>query len=75
MRAQGYDAQLGTWLVTGRPPHGAINPFQAYPQLRRPAQTDLWDPPRHSGLDTDDCCTRLLLSATTTIFFQHRRSR
>ena len=42
MRAQGYDVQLGIWLVTGRPRVVLINPFQVYPHLGQ-IKSDLWE--------------------------------
>ncbi|SET55910.1 glycosyltransferase [Hymenobacter actinosclerus] len=42
MRALGYQVQLGTWLVTGRPRVVLIDPFQVYPQLDA-IKADLWN--------------------------------
>ncbi len=50
MRAQGYDVQIGTWLVTGRPRVVLINPFQAYDRLAQ-LKTNLW---QHHGIPTAD---------------------
>ena len=71
MRAQGYDVQLGTWLVTGRPRTVLINPFQAYPQLGQ-LKTDLWTRHGIPAPDTDDLLHQVIaFGHLTTIFFQH----
>ena len=71
MREQGYDVQIGTWLVTGRPRVVLINPFQAYHYLGS-IKSDLWQ--RH-GIPTpeaDDLLHQVVaFGHLTTIFFQH----
>ncbi|WP_019948616.1 glycosyltransferase [Hymenobacter aerophilus] len=42
MRALGYQVQLGTWLVTGRPRVVLIDPFQAYERLDA-IKSSLWN--------------------------------
>ncbi len=42
MRAQGYDVQLGSWLITGRPRVVLIDPFQLYPRLGE-LKSNLWE--------------------------------
>ncbi|SDY33375.1 glycosyltransferase [Hymenobacter psychrophilus] len=42
MRALGYQVQLGTWLITGRPRVVLIDPYQAYPRLDA-IKADLWE--------------------------------
>jgi glycogen(starch) synthase len=50
MRRQGYDVQLGIWLVTGRPRVVLINPYQAYNRLGQ-IKSDLW---HHHHIPTPD---------------------
>jgi len=71
MRAQGYDVQIGTWLVTGRPRVVLINPFQAYPQLGQ-LKSDLWQRHGIPAPDTDDLLHQVVaFGHLTTVFFQH----
>ncbi len=71
MRAQGYDVQLGTWLVTGRPRVVLINPFQAYPRLGE-LKADLWQRHGIPSPDTDDLLHQVIaFGHLSTIFFQH----
>jgi glycogen(starch) synthase len=50
MRREGYDVQLGIWLVTGRPRVVLINPYQAYNRLGQ-IKSDLW---HHHHIPTPD---------------------
>ncbi|MBU6121177.1 glycosyltransferase [Hymenobacter siberiensis] len=71
MRAQGYDVQIGTWLVTGRPRVVLINPFQAYDRLGQ-LKTDLWSRHGIPAPDTDDLLHQIIaFGHLTTVFFQH----
>ncbi|MFC6225758.1 glycosyltransferase [Hymenobacter artigasi] len=71
MRAQGYDVQIGTWLVTGRPRVVLINPFQAYDRLGQ-LKTDLWSRHGIPAPDTDDLLHQVIaFGHLTTVFFQH----
>ena len=71
MRAQGYDVQIGTWLVTGRPRVVLINPFQAYDRLGE-LKADLWARHGIPAPDTDDLLHQVIaFGHLTTIFFQH----
>ncbi|GAB3326609.1 glycosyltransferase [Hymenobacter humi] len=71
MRAQGYDVQIGTWLVTGRPRTVLINPFQAYDRLGQ-LKSDLWARHGIPAPDTDDLLHQVIaFGHLTTIFFQH----
>ncbi|SNC59363.1 glycogen(starch) synthase [Hymenobacter gelipurpurascens] len=53
MRRQGYDVQIGIWLVTGRPRVVLINPYQAYDRLGQ-IKADLWDHHHIPTPDNDD---------------------
>ena len=53
MRALGYQVQLGTWLVTGRPRVVLIDPFQVYPRLDT-IKADLWNDHHIPVPTTDD---------------------
>ena len=71
MRAQGYDVQIGTWLVTGRPRVVLINPFQAYDRLGE-LKADLWARHDIPAPDSDDLLHQVIaFGHLTTIFFQH----
>ena len=71
MRAQGYDVQLGTWLVTGRPRTVLINPFQAYEQLGQ-LKSDLWQRHGIPAPDNDDLLHQVIaFGHLSTVFFQH----
>ncbi|MFD2718581.1 glycosyltransferase [Hymenobacter monticola] len=71
MRAQGYDVQIGTWLITGRPRVVLINPFQAYGQLGQ-HKADLWQRHGIPSPDNDDLLHQVIaFGHLTTIFFQH----
>ncbi|SFP69317.1 glycosyltransferase [Hymenobacter arizonensis] len=71
MRAQGFDVQIGTWLVTGRPRTVLINPFQAYSQLGQ-LKSDLWQRHGIPAPDNDDLLHQVIaFGHLTTIFFQH----
>jgi len=71
MRAQGYDVQIGTWLVTGRPRVVLINPMQAYPRLGE-LKSELWQHHAIPAPDTDDLLHQVIaFGHLTTIFFQH----
>ncbi|TGE06657.1 glycosyltransferase [Hymenobacter fodinae] len=50
MRRQGYDVQMGIWLVTGRPRVVLINPYQVYDRLGQ-IKSDLW---HHHHIPTPD---------------------
>ncbi len=71
MRAQGYDVQIGTWLVTGRPRVVLINPFQSYDQLGQ-LKGELWQRHGIPAPDNDDLLHQVIaFGHLTTIFFQH----
>ncbi|WP_426060254.1 glycosyltransferase [Hymenobacter sp. B1770] len=71
MRAQGYDVQIGTWLVTGRPRAVLINPFQAYNQLGQ-LKAELWQRHGIPSPDNDDLLHQVIaFGHLTTVFFQH----
>ncbi|OGX84541.1 glycogen synthase [Hymenobacter lapidarius] len=71
MRTQGYDVQLGTWLVTGRPRTVLINPFQAYDQLGE-LKSNLRQRHGIPAPDTDDLLHQVIaFGHLSTIFFQH----
>ena len=71
MRAAGYDVQIGTWLVTGRPRVVLINPFQAYDRLGQ-LKADLWQRHGIPSPDTDDLLHQVVaFGHLSTIFFQH----
>ncbi|WP_035563216.1 glycosyltransferase [Hymenobacter sp. IS2118] len=71
MRAQGYDVQIGTWLVTGRPRVVLINPLQSYGQLGQ-LKGDLWQRHGIPAPDTDDLLHQVIsFGHLTTVFFQH----
>ncbi|MDO7848038.1 glycosyltransferase [Hymenobacter sp. M29] len=71
MRAQGYDVQIGTWLVTGRPRVVLINPFQAYGRLGQ-LKSDLWARHGIPAPDNDDLLHQVIaFGHLTTVFFQH----
>jgi glycogen(starch) synthase len=53
MRRQGYDVQIGIWLVTGRPRVVLINPYQAYDRLGQ-IKSDLWNHHHIPTPDNDD---------------------
>ncbi|MEL5996140.1 glycogen/starch synthase, partial [Hymenobacter segetis] len=71
MRTQGYDVQIGTWLITGRPRVVLINPFQAYDRLGQ-LKTDLWGRHGIPAPDNDDLLHQVIaFGHLTTVFFQH----
>ncbi|WP_046246221.1 glycosyltransferase [Hymenobacter terrenus] len=71
MRAEGYDVQLGTWLVTGRPRVVLINPFQAYDRLGH-LKGELWERHGIPSPDNDDLLHQVIaFGHLATIFFQH----
>jgi glycogen(starch) synthase len=71
MRAQGYDVQIGTWLITGRPRVVLINPFQSYGQLGQ-HKADLWQRHGIPSPDNDDLLHQVIaFGHLTTVFFQH----
>jgi glycogen(starch) synthase len=71
MREQGYDVQIGIWLVTGRPRVVLINPFQVYNRLGQ-LKADLW---RHHGIpspDNDDLLHQVIaFGHLSKVFIQH----
>ncbi|MBT9393770.1 glycosyltransferase [Hymenobacter sp. NST-14] len=68
MRAQGYDVQLGIWLVTGRPRVVLINPFQVYPHLSQ-IKTDLWEHHHIPVPDNDDLLHQVVAFGELTKVF------
>ena len=71
MRADGYDLQYGTWLVTGRPRVVLMNPFQAYPQLGQ-IKSDLWHHHRIPVPANDDLLHQVAaFGMLTKVFLQH----
>ncbi|WP_201982440.1 glycosyltransferase [Hymenobacter rubidus] len=75
MRAQGYDVQIGTWLITGRPRVVLINPFQAYNELPR-HKAELWQRHGIPSPDNDDLLHQVIaFGHLTTVFFQHVASQ
>ena len=71
MREAGYQVEIGTWLVTGRPRVVLINPFQAYGQLGQ-LKSDLWARHGIPSPDNDDLLHQVIaFGHLSTIFFQH----
>jgi len=71
MRAQGYDVQIGTWLVTGRPRVVLINPFQVYGQLAQ-LKTHLWQRHGIPSHEHDDLLHQVIaFGHLSKVFMQH----